>query len=61
MQGPHKQQACPEQQTTEELVRRIRKFRWLGMEREAQTLAEELVRRSAREMATVISQSRETD
>jgi hypothetical protein len=55
------QQAHPEHQTTDELVTRIRKLRWLGMEREAETLAEELERRRVRDAATVIAQSRETD
>jgi hypothetical protein len=61
MQAPLNQQAHPEQQTTDELVTRIRKLRWLGMEREAEIMAEELARRRARDSATVIAQSRETD
>lgn len=61
MQDPLKQHARPEQQTTDELVTRIGKLRWLGMEREAKTLAEELARRDAGDAATVIAQSRETD
>jgi ABC-type hemin transport system substrate-binding protein len=61
MQAPLDLRAHPEQQTTDELVKRIRKLRWLGMEREAETLAEELARRRARETATVIAQFRETD
>jgi ABC-type hemin transport system substrate-binding protein len=58
MQAPLNQQEHPEQQTADELVTRIRKLRWLGMEREAETLAEELARRQTREMAAVIAQAR---
>ncbi len=61
MQAPLNQQAHPEQQTTDQLVTRIRKLRWLGMDREAETLAEELARRHAGDAETVIVHSRETD
>jgi hypothetical protein len=58
MQAPLNQQEHPEQQTADELVTLIRKLRWLGMEREAETLAEELARRQTGEMAAVIAQAR---
>jgi hypothetical protein len=61
MQSSPLQQAPPEQQTADELVTRIRKLRWLGMERDAEILAEELERRRVRDAVAVIAQCRETD
>ena len=43
-----------------DLVKRIRKLRWMGMEEEAKRLQAELTRRSA-ECDSVIATPRETD
>lgn len=61
MQTSKKQERIPEQRTSNELVRLIRKLRWAGMDQEAEALAEELIRRRSSDMAAVIAQSRETD
>ena len=45
---------------TNDLVKRIRKLRWMGMEEEAKRLQAELMRRSA-ERDSVIATPRETD
>jgi len=50
-----------DQRTSNELVRLIRKLRWIGMDEEAQPLVEELVRRGTASAVTVITPSRETD
>jgi hypothetical protein len=44
---------------TNDLVKRIRKLRWMGMEEEAKQLQAELTRRSAGD--SVIATPRETD
>lgn len=46
---------------TNDLVKRIRKLRWMGMEEEAKRLQAELTRRSAGEGDSVIATPRETD
>jgi hypothetical protein len=46
---------------TNDLVKRIRKLRWMGMEEEAKRLQAELIRRSAGEGDSVIATPRETD
>jgi len=46
---------------TNDLVKRIRKLRWMGMEEEAKRLQAELTRRSAAECDSVIATPRETD
>jgi hypothetical protein len=46
---------------TNDLVKRIRKLRWMGMEEEAERLQAELTRRSAAECDSVIATPRETD
>jgi hypothetical protein len=46
---------------TNDLVKRIRKLRWMGMEDEAKRLQAELIRRSAGEGDSVIATPRETD
>ena len=46
---------------TNDLVKRIRKLRWMGMEDEARRLQAELTRRSAGEGDSVIATPRETD
>jgi len=53
--------AAVEQRTPNELVRLLRKLRWLGMETEADALAQELERRCDGDTASVIVPSRETD
>jgi len=65
MAGPPELQTSPnatspQQRTSNELVRLVRKLRWMGMEQEAEVLLEELTRRQ--DMDTVITPSpRETD
>ena len=44
----------PEQRTSNELIRLIRKLRWIGMEKEAEALLEELARRRATDAVSVI-------
>ncbi len=44
-----------------ELIKRIRKLRWIGMEEEAQGLQKELERRRATAVDTVLATPRETD
>lgn len=66
MPGQLEQQGPPgvpttEQRTSNELVRLVRKLRWIGMEEEARELAGELVRRRATDAISVITPSRETD
>ena len=46
---------------TNDLVKRIRKLRWMGMEEEAKRLQAELTRRSVGEGDSVIATPRETD
>jgi hypothetical protein len=46
---------------TNDLGKRIRKLRWMGMEEEAKRLQAELTRRSAGEGDSVIATPRETD
>jgi hypothetical protein len=50
-----------EQRTSNELVKLIRKLRWIGMEEEADTLAEELALRCATDSISVVAQPRDTD
>jgi hypothetical protein len=45
---------------TNDLVKRIRKLRWMGLEEEAERLQQELTRRSA-DSDCVIATPRETD
>jgi hypothetical protein len=61
MHGPSEQQTPSEQRTSNELVRLICKLRWIGMDDEAEALAEELARRRATDTQSVVSHSRETD
>jgi hypothetical protein len=50
-----------EHRASNELVKLIRKLRWIGMEEEADTLAEELARRCAADSMSVVAQPRDTD
>lgn len=66
MKRPLEQQAPPktpatQQRTSNELVRLIRKLRWIGMDNEADALAEELARRRVTDTVSVITAFRETD
>ena len=60
-----KQQKLPdvssEQRKSNELVRLIRKLRWMGMEEEAQRVQSELDRCSVRPADSVLAAPRETD
>ena len=49
-----------EERTSSELVKRIRKLRWMGMEREAEGLQATLCRRE-RSTDSVLAASRDTD
>ena len=49
-----------EQRTSSELVKRIRKLRWMGMEREAEPLQATLCRRS-RSTDSVLAAPHDTD
>jgi hypothetical protein len=49
-----------EQRTSSELVKRIRKLRWMGMEREAEALQAMLCRRE-RNTDSVLAAPRDTD
>jgi hypothetical protein len=50
-----------QQDSVNELVKRIRKLRWMRMDEEAKRLQGELTRRSAGECDSVIATPRETD
>jgi hypothetical protein len=50
-----------QQDSVNELVKRIRKLRWMRMDEEAKRLQGELTRRSARECDSVIATPGETD
>lgn len=50
-----------DQRTSNELVRLIRKLRWMGMEEQAEPLMDELMRRGTTDAVSVITPSRETD
>jgi hypothetical protein len=50
-----------EQQTSNELVRLVRKLRWIGMDEEAQRLEKELARRHDAATHGVVGPSAETD
>jgi len=49
------------QRASNELVKLIRKLRWLGMEEEAQDLEDELRRRHAAAADSVLATAAETD
>jgi hypothetical protein len=61
---PHNQHKPPdgiaEQRTANELVKLIRKLRWMGLEREAEKVENQLTLRKA-QADSVIAASRETD
>ena len=61
----HKQQNPPdrlaEQRVSNELIKLIRKLRWLGMEDEAGRVEDELTMRRVAPGESVVAASRETD
>jgi hypothetical protein len=65
MEMPHNQQTPPdgpgEQRTANELVKLIRKLRWMGLEREAEKAENQLILRKVQAADSVIAASRETD
>ena len=64
METPRKQQPSDisaRQRASNELVKLIRKLRWLGMEEEAQGLQKELERRRATAADSVLATAAETD
>jgi hypothetical protein len=64
METPRKQQPSDTsagQRASDELVKLIRKLRWLGMEEEAQGLQKELERRRATAADSVLATAAETD
>ena len=64
METPRKQQPSDTsagQRASDELVKLIRKLRWLGMEEEAQGLQKELERRRATAADSVLATVAETD
>ena len=50
-----------EQRTANELVKLIRKLRWMGLEREAEKVENQLILRKVQAADSVIAASRETD
>jgi hypothetical protein len=65
MEMPHNQHKPPdglgEQRTPNELVKQIRKLRWMGLEEEAETVENQLILRRVHAADSVIAASRETD
>jgi hypothetical protein len=65
MEMPHNVLRPPdrpgEQRTANELVKLIRKLRWMGLEREAEKVENQLILRRAQAADSVIAASRETD
>jgi hypothetical protein len=50
-----------DQRPSDEIVRLIRKLRWVGLEREAETMGRELTARAVPAADSVIATPRETD
>ena len=50
-----------EQRASDEMVRLIRKLRWIGLENEAKTIERELTARAVPAADTVVATPRETD
>jgi hypothetical protein len=64
MEGPLKQQKPPDgspRQQANELIRLIRKLRWMGMEGEAERLQAKLAQCDTGAADSVLATSRETD
>jgi hypothetical protein len=60
LKEPKHDDAIEGESRANDLVKRIRKLRWMGMEEEAERLQQELTRRCA-ESDSVIATPRETD
>ena len=60
LEQPKHNDAAQDENGTNELVRQIRKLRWMGLEEEAERLQRELTRRCA-DSDSVIATPRETD
>ncbi len=60
LKQPRHDEAAEGESRANELVKRIRKLRWMGMEEEAERLQRELTRRCA-DSDSVIATPRETD
>lgn len=63
---PHNQHTSPDglgeqQRTANDLVKLIRKLRWMGLDREAEMVEDQLVLRKVQATDSVIAASRETD
>jgi hypothetical protein len=61
---PHEQQKPPDgsaRQQANELIRLIRKLRWMGMEEEAERVQTELTQCGVRPADSVLAAPRETD
>jgi hypothetical protein len=65
MEIPHDQHkptdGFGEQRTANELVKLIRKLRWMGLEREAEKVENQLILRRVQAADSVIAASHETD
>ena len=65
MEMPHNKQkphdGLAEPRTANELVKLIRKLRWMGLEREAEKVENQLILRKVEAADSVIAASRETD
>ena len=65
MEKPHDHQKPPdslgEQRTSNELVKLIRKLRWMGLDKDAQKVENQLSLRKVPAADTVIAGSHETD
>jgi len=65
MDMPHNQHKPPdglgEQRTANELVKLIRKLRWMGLEKEAEMVENQLILREVQAADSVVAASRETD
>jgi hypothetical protein len=65
MEMPHDRHKPPEglgeQRTANELVKLIRKLRWMGLEREAEKVENQLILRKVQAADSVVAASRETD
>ena len=64
MKTQHEQQKTPdslEQRTSNELVKLIRKLRWMGLEKQAEKVENQLIMRKGPAADSVVAASRETD
>jgi hypothetical protein len=61
MEMPHEPDGSGEQRTSNDLVKLIRKLRWMGLEREAERVENQLTLCKVPAADSVIAASRETD